>query len=744
MRRLWRNAYYKHIFLALLTVNLIPVLFLGGSIFNLVRQQKKTVYQSLVNSIDNQASEIETGFQYVENAMIRVALSSNMYATLRTKLEATNFQVFHNIRSELQLIDNSEANLEDIFIASRNGGWIAGAMTLSLLEKYDESERLDALFLLEDSSSWYSDDEFVYLVKKLPLYDTKGSAIMAAQFKKQIFSDNKIGKENGYSFVVLDRENRVIYGDEEESLVALDAMNYPDKAEELYKEQVTSNTYHRKSYILAARISDYNGWKYIFVVPNSVMQKMMNQVFLMLAVVVIGMLITGAYIIFASSKRLYKPISDITMLLKTEPEEGADYLQESEVQERIRLIMNQNTQIQKRLTEQEDNRRQLFLRRLYQGEELPVNEELLKAQGISLPSVQECTYYLMAVKYKEHFQSEEDQKLYLFALTNVLEELIDAKDRFPLVMIGKIVYITCYLDTESAESADLRLQTMATMVIQAVQKYLKATINIGISSPFRELNAIPGAVEEAGKALRDAMRSSGTCNFFHFVQENRESSSENQLRQGRIRVMQAVDTGDREKCRNELDSYLYLLQETKYHVFKLELCKLISEILAYYSEYALTPDYGKIGDIIDFDITKKVSSIETLRSYLWDYALEELFQKACDQAEQQDVIFQIAEYINKNIEQDINLEDCARYFNYNPNYLSRLFKKNFGKTYTDYVTEKKMERCKDLLIKTDISVNELSERFGYSSPQNFIRVFKKYTLMTPGQFRKKHSEQTES
>ena len=61
-------------------------------------------------------------------------------------------------------------------------------------------------------------------------------------------------------------------------------------------------------------------------------------------------------------------------------------------------------------------------------------------------------------------------------------------------------------------------------------------------------------------------------------------------------------------------------------------------------------------------------------------------------------------------------------------------------TYTDFISNKKMERCKTLLAETDISVNELAERFGYSSPQNFIRVFKKYTLLTPGQYRKNERE----
>ena len=131
---------------------------------------------------------------------------------------------------------------------------------------------------------------------------------------------------------------------------------------------------------------------------------------------------------------------------------------------------------------------------------------------------------------------------------------------------------------------------------------------------------------------------------------------------------------------------------------------------------------------------------EKLNSYLWEYLLEPLFAAICSQAKDRDMMQQIIEYLLDNIEQDINLEECARHFNYNSNYLSRWFKKKTGMTYTDFITNKKMERCKTLLAETDISVNELAERFGYSSPQNFIRVFKKYTLLTPGQYRKNERE----
>ena len=159
-------------------------------------------------------------------------------------------------------------------------------------------------------------------------------------------------------------------------------------------------------------------------------------------------------------------------------------------------------------------------------------------------------------------------------------------------------------------------------------------------------------------------------------------------------------------------------------------------MLAVYGNYALTPDYDNIREIIDLDISGKISNHEILKQYLWEYLIHPLFAVICQTEEERDDIQKVLRYISDNLETDMNLAECAEHFNYNVNYMSRWFKAKTGMTYTDYVTNKKIELCKERLLNSDISVNELAELYGYSSPQNFIRVFKKYTLMTPGQFRK--------
>ena len=56
--------------------------------------------------------------------------------------------------------------------------------------------------------------------------------------------------------------------------------------------------------------------------------------------------------------------------------------------------------------------------------------------------------------------------------------------------------------------------------------------------------------------------------------------------------------------------------------------------------------------------------------------------------------------------------------------------------FTDYLNGVRIGKAKELLENTDLTVSEICAQTGFNSDQNFIRVFKKYVGMTPGQYRK--------
>ncbi|GAB2821091.1 hypothetical protein GCM10027043_22230 [Ferruginibacter profundus] len=68
-------------------------------------------------------------------------------------------------------------------------------------------------------------------------------------------------------------------------------------------------------------------------------------------------------------------------------------------------------------------------------------------------------------------------------------------------------------------------------------------------------------------------------------------------------------------------------------------------------------------------------------------------------------------------------------------HLSRIFSQLESITIEKYLLLLRMERAKELLIQTEFSATEISDRLGYSSPQSFITQFKKETGKTPGDYR---------
>ncbi len=95
-------------------------------------------------------------------------------------------------------------------------------------------------------------------------------------------------------------------------------------------------------------------------------------------------------------------------------------------------------------------------------------------------------------------------------------------------------------------------------------------------------------------------------------------------------------------------------------------------------------------------------------------------------------------YIRRHYNENISLADVAEHINVNKSYLSDVFKKEQKVTITQYITNLRMEKAKELLIHTDMKMYEISVEVGYNDYTYFSQIFKRNTGETLSEFRKRY------
>ncbi len=101
------------------------------------------------------------------------------------------------------------------------------------------------------------------------------------------------------------------------------------------------------------------------------------------------------------------------------------------------------------------------------------------------------------------------------------------------------------------------------------------------------------------------------------------------------------------------------------------------------------------------------------------------------------LIENLKNYIEANIEYQIDITLLAKIFHYNEKYLGRLFKRKTGYTFSEYINQRRIERGREMLLKNDETIINISSKIGFNNVTYFNRVFKRCYKMTPSEYRQK-------
>lgn len=104
------------------------------------------------------------------------------------------------------------------------------------------------------------------------------------------------------------------------------------------------------------------------------------------------------------------------------------------------------------------------------------------------------------------------------------------------------------------------------------------------------------------------------------------------------------------------------------------------------------------------------------------------------------IVGTVLDWVAAHYRESASLQEAARVAVLNPSYLSALLKKYTGKSYIKLLAEYRIERAKELLVRTGEKVYRVGQMVGYEDKYYFGRVFKRVTGMSPGEFKNQKRE----
>ncbi len=296
-------------------------------------------------------------------------------------------------------------------------------------------------------------------------------------------------------------------------------------------------------------------------------------------------------------------------------------------------------------------------------------------------------------------------------------------------------------DKDSLEQARIQLNQVKNKLLVVNDILQRINFTIGISSVCGEFGRISDCVKECracihykimkgkNKIIKYSDIPAVELEASYFINEN--------FRKQFLKDVVDADSEAVSAQINELVTYLYRFSGKIDGNVVLEIYQMLVKM--FFKGIQTFP----ISDFKEFTQDNLISqkeyfySISGAFNYLSEI-FEMLLKRCCEEKEDQNTqpIRETQLYIEEHYMEPVKLEEIARHVGLNETYLSSIFKKQMGKSLIDYLTYTRVQHAKELLINRNKSVNEIAEEVGFNDAKYFTKRFKKYTGVSPNEYRK--------
>ncbi|WP_110930423.1 response regulator [Paenibacillus bouchesdurhonensis] len=335
-------------------------------------------------------------------------------------------------------------------------------------------------------------------------------------------------------------------------------------------------------------------------------------------------------------------------------------------------------------------------------------------------------FYTLEQKY-----DYEEIELFKFAIKNITEEvlshtLVCAAFEHQDTIIS-ILNTDQWIDTKKSQEIMTKLQ-------MRVSQYLPLTVSIGVGSLDKGISHLHTSYRESVNALEKRFLK-GSQKIVNYMEEDTEEATSYPLSEEKA-IIQAIISGNQEVMVEKFNVFHDALKpesSSRSHVHN-SMLALAFSLFHFCIEKNINTD-----EIFEEDFSKlpKIltsSSIDVIKNVITGIMFR--INDHMNSSKNNNRIFQEAlAYINQNYNKDISRNTVAREIFITPGYLGILFKQKLNMGFLEYLHQIRIDHATELLSNPGIKISAIAYQVGYQDEKYFSQVFRKYTGLTPNQYR---------
>ncbi|MCM3170666.1 helix-turn-helix domain-containing protein [Paenibacillus sp. MER 99-2] len=757
----------------------LPVIVIGSVSYTIASQDiEQKVRESNLQILHQTQMRVEQVLRSLQLSSIQYVNSPLVLQAMKQPLDSSEFQQIRDLTSGFNNLQ-AVTNIDQAYLVNLDEDWVVSMRSFGKLDDFSIRDRIGSYLKYTNSLFWVtqnvnsakesvpvsagvgdstqeivptliSSDNVVSMVFKIPMMPTnvKPKGFLVIDISDTELSSYLSRNTNSGDMYVLDRDQKFFLNDMEQNgkYTALneeiqEKVQVTGESEGFFNAEVEGN-----QVAVSYRQSQLNGWLYVSVVSLGQITAQSQKIALVTGVATLVMLGLTGLVAFYGSRRMYSPISRLLQFTKglDSPVDSKGRRQDefSYIEERLSTLFSSEQTMREQMKGQHVHLQEFFMTKLLTGK---ISEEDFRYQGdlydfpTNWSSLGVLTLQMDTIEGTRY--EEQDRDLLLFAVNNIVGEWLPPEIRFTPVMIDD-AQVTV-LASELHDELQLKewMHTQAEGIRERVVTYLNLPVSIGISRSYRAIGDTPQAYQESREALQGRV-SLGSRIILHYEDIQPRGQTEaalyTQLRMIEDQLASALKQGDEEKVDAYFTQYLGLLADKKLHFseYPAIMVQLLSRV------YQLVQEQG--GDVAEV-LGEKASMARLLKLSTLDemtnWFRKRLFQPVIhfwreqEESQYMNIARRMIRLIEERYDRELSLEACAEELNFHPVYLSRVFKKEAGVNFTEYLAEYRMEKAKTWLQTTDLKISEIAEKLNYTNPTAFIRTFRKITGTTPGKYR---------